>query len=389
MRVCFVSHTAGRGGAESALVELLQGLIAEGVDCKVLVPKKGPLLETLNRLDVEWKIIRYSRWVTSVGQRLMLGRRILRLIKTVVLAIPMAGAIHKWECDVVYSNTATIGAGAFAARLARRPHIWHLHEFGFHDHNFLFDLGERRAVQLIDRLSAIVIANSHAVAKYYASYIEWGRLRVIYQAVTPQWKKPDLISNNKFFQCIIVGTLNAHKGQHEAISAVFEVAARGVNVYLLLVGKGKKCFTATLLQQVKGYGLEQRVKFYGYAENPMPLIAEADLVLMCSRREAFGRVTVEAMLAGKAIIGSDSGGTAELIKDGKTGLLYRVDDHIDLADKIQYLYENPIERARLGTAAGLWAAGRFTQKRYAREVISLLDDILMKRKVSSTKSDLI
>lgn len=127
MRVCFISHSADRYGAELALLELLQGLIAEGVDCRVLVPKKGPLLEALDRLHVEWEIIPYPQWVADARRR-WIPSRMLRTVKTLLLAIPMARLITKWRCDVVCSNTVTIGAGALAARLARRPHIWHLHE---------------------------------------------------------------------------------------------------------------------------------------------------------------------------------------------------------------------------------------------------------------------
>lgn len=381
MRICFISHTAGRGGAELALLELLQGLIAEGVDCRVLVPKTGPLLTALDRLHVKWKIVGYPRMVST--RRLWLLGRIVRTVKTLLWAIPMARIIANWRCDVVYSNTVTIGTGALAAWIVRRPHIWHLHEFGYLDHNLLFDLGERRAVRFMDRFSAVVIANSHAVVKDYARYIKPNRMRVIYQAVTlldKMEKAHDLISDDQSFQCVIVGSLHAKKGQDEAISALSEVVRRGVNAHLLIVGDGGKRFAAALLQQVKDHGLEKRVRFHGYAENPMPLIRAADLMLMCSHWEAFGRVTVEAMLAGKALIGTAGGGTTELIQDGETGLLYERGNSTQLADKIQYLYENPKERVKLGTAAQRWAENRFTQKRYANEVRDLLSEVLVTEK---------
>jgi glycosyltransferase involved in cell wall biosynthesis len=332
------------------------------------------LLAALDGLHIEWKIVPYP-WMGSVRPRHPL-KRIIRTVKAALLAIPMARIIKQWQCDFVYSNTATISAGAFAARLARRPHIWHLHEFGYLDHNFMFDLGERQAVRLMDRLSAIVIANSHAVAEHYAHYLQPNKVRVIYQAVTLREEVQDLISDNHFFQCIMVGTLHACKGQKEAITAISELVRRGADAHLLVVGDGEKCFKTMLLQQVNEHCLEQRVKFYGYAENPARLITAADLMLVCSQKEAFGRVTVEGMLAGKALIGSASGGTTELIQDGKTGLLYQAGNHVELADKIQYLYENPEERSRLGTAARIWAEGRFTQDRYAKEVLGLLRKVL-------------
>lgn len=52
-------------GAELALLELLEGLISKGVDCTVLVRKKGPFLDVLDRLHVEWKLIDYP-WICSV-----------------------------------------------------------------------------------------------------------------------------------------------------------------------------------------------------------------------------------------------------------------------------------------------------------------------------------
>ena len=379
MRVCFVSHTAGRGGAELALLELLQGLIAEGVDCKVLVPKRGPILAELDRLHVEWKIIHYPRWMVGSRGRWMLGR-ITRTAKAVLMAISMARTITKWRCDIVVSNTIAIGAGALAARVARLPHVWHLHEFGFRDPNLLFDLGEHRTTYLINRLSTVFIANSDAVFKDYAQYINQHRMRKIYQAVTLRDELENVERDpgtNPVFRCVIVGSLHVGKGQDDAIRALAELGGRGIDVELLLVGDGSRRFRETLHQLVKSLELEQSVRFIGYAENPAQFIRIADVMLVCSRWEAFGRATVEAMLAGKPVIGTaNSGGTTELIQDGRTGLLYEAGRHIELADKIQYLFENIEERSRLGAAAHIWAAGRFTQERYAKEVLGLFREVL-------------
>jgi glycosyltransferase involved in cell wall biosynthesis len=389
-----VSHSAGKGGAEFALLELLQGLVAEGVDCKVLVPKKGPLLAALDRLHIEWKIMGYPPWwVTRVRRRWIPGR-ILRTVRTLLLAVPMAQIIAKWECDLVCSNTVAAGAGALAARLAKRPHVWHLHEFGYRDPNLLFDLGERRTAHLMDRLSAIFIANSYAVVKDYARYINRDRMRVIYQAVTLPDEAESSTGNHattdkSSFTCVIVGSLHIAKGQDEAIRALAEVVRRGIDVELLLVGGSGRRFRKALVQQVSAFDLEQRVKFIGYVENPIPYIRMADVVLVCSRWEAFGRATVEAMLLGKPIIATaNSGGTDELIHDGETGLLYEAGNHVELADKIQRLYQSPGEGIRLGTAAHVWAAGRFTQQRYAKEVLNLLSEALTKEHAAPTLNQL-
>lgn len=380
MRVCFISHSAGRYGAELALLELLSGLIELGVDCKVLIPERGPLLVALDRLHIEWRVIGYPVWASGPRRR-RISRRITRTLGTLFWLIPMARTIAKWRCDVVYTNTAVVGAGALAAWLARRPHIWHLHEAGYCREQ-LFDLGEH-APRLIGRLSARVIAISRAVENEYARYISPQKLRVIYQAVTLREgneSSPDRVEDKQHFRCAIVGSLQVSKGQDEAISALAELVRRGVDAELLIVGTGDNRFRKALEKSVKHHGLEEQVIFHGYVENPIPLIRAADVILMCSRFEAFGRVTVEAMLAGKPIIGTASGGTVELIQDGKTGLLYEPGNYNELATKIQYLYENPEERSRLGSVARIWAASRFSRKRYAKEVRDLLNDVLTKEK---------
>ena len=376
MRVCFVSHSAGKYGAEFALLELLNGLTELGVDCKVLVPERGPLLVALDRLHIEWQVIGYPNWISEPRRRGVFSR-IKRTFKTLFWIIPMVRTIATWRCDIVYTNTAIVSVGALAAWLVRLPHVWHLHESGYCREQ-LFDLG-KHAPHLIDHFSASVIVVSRAVKNEYSLYISPQKLRLIYQAVTLREGNEcalDRLEDNQHFRCTIIGSLHASKGQDEAIFAVAELVRRGIDARLLIVGTGDHRFHDSLEQHIKHYGLEEHVIFHGYAENPMPLIRDADVILMCSRFEAFGRVTVEAMLAGKPVIGAASGGTVELIQDGKTGLLYEPGNYKELALKIQYLFENPVERLKLGTAARIWATGRFTQKRYAMEVHNLLNGVL-------------
>lgn len=380
MRVCFVSNSAARYGSERALLELLQGLLKLNVECLVLLPEKGPLIVELDRLNVQWRIINYPSWIS---RRKSILHRSARILKALVMAVWVARVVTQWRCDVVYTNTIWTGTGAFAAWLTGKRHIWHLHESGQHNLGLKFDLGRHLAMWLMSHLSVLIIVVSRSLQDDYARYIQRDKLRLVYQSVT----MPDEIEkantnrpspDRQIFQCVLVGSVHPLKRQDEAIAALFEVVRRGINAELLIVGDGSKRFQAALHQQVEDYGLTRQVKFVGYLENPMRIICRADVILMCSRWEAFGRATVEAMLAGKPVIGTaNSGGTEELIQDGKTGLLYKAGDHDELANKIQFLYENPAEKSKLGTAARLWAAGRFTQERYAKETLTLLSEVLM------------
>jgi glycosyltransferase involved in cell wall biosynthesis len=376
MRVCFVSHSAGRYGAELALLELLQGLLrsGSGVKALVLIPKKGPLLDELDRLNIEWRIIGYPVWLSRPRG---LPYRGLRLLKTAVMSVRVAWTIKKWNADIVYTNTVVIGVGALAARLVGIPHVWHSHESLAHNPSQKFDLGEPAVSYLMHRLSHAIIVTSQSVANDYMRLPDPGKIRVVYQSVTPRadTPSPQPVIDRLFFQCVIIGSLHPWKGQDQAISAVAKLASRNINVHLLLVGDGGKRYRAQLVQQAETLGVSRRIAFHGYAEDPLPLIRNADVVLVCSRWEAFGRVAVEAMLAGKPVIGSARGATAEIIQDGQTGLLYQWGNIRDLTKKIQFLHDNPKESMHIGGNAQQWAQDRFTQERYGREVLGILSEI--------------
>ena len=73
-----------------------------------------------------------------------------------------------------------------------------------------------------------------------------------------------------------------------------------------------------------------------------------DIELVCSKAEAFGRGIIEAMANGNPIIGSDTAGAKELIRDGETGYLYNQGDARDLASKIEILIRKPELIQRMG-----------------------------------------
>jgi glycosyltransferase involved in cell wall biosynthesis len=383
MRVCFVSNSANRYGSEIALLELLQGLLKLNVECLVLLPEKGRLLVELDRLNIQWRIINYPPWISGSKS---IPPRFIRILKAMAMTIWVARAISQWRCDIVYTNTIWTGTGAFAAWLVGKHHIWHFHESERYNFGLKFDLGLPLAMWLMSHLSKRIIVVSRSLQDDYARYIKRDKLRLVYQSVTVV-DEIEIVNgsspNRHIFQCVLVGSIHPLKRQGEAVAALFEVIRRGINAQLLIVGDGSKRFKAALRQQVEYYGLAQQVKFTGYLENPVSVMCKADVILMCSRWEAFGRATVEAMLAGKPVIGTaNSGGTSELIQDGITGLLYKAGDSDELANKIQFLYENPQEKLKLGAAARLWAAGRFTQERYAKETFTLLSEVLMMERTS-------
>lgn len=76
--------------------------------------------------------------------------------------------------------------------------------------------------------------------------------------------------------------------------------------------------------------------------------------------EAFGLTAIEAMSLGRPVVASAIGALPELIRDGETGLLARPGDADDLASKLGWMLDHPVERQAMGRRARAWAAERFS-----------------------------
>jgi glycosyl transferase family 1 len=305
VNVCFISHSARLGGAELVLLETIEVLRESGVGCYAVLPSQGPLLAELEKLHVPVLVTSYALW--SALEKFSLLRQLRALLNMAAKSLLIARQAARWNCDILYSNTETVCVGAFAAALLGRPHVWHLHEFGPRM-GLKFIFGERRSHGVMNRLSSLVIAPSHAVAQEVSTWLPTAPLRVVY-----------LVAQNH---------------------------------------------------------LQDRVRFLGQLDDPMPEVRAADVALVCSGAEGFGRATAEAMLAGKPVIGADNTATAELIHDGLNGLLYRTGDAQDLAGKIDYLYRHPDVASQLGSNGQAWAQRVFTRDRYREQLLPLLTELL-------------
>jgi glycosyltransferase involved in cell wall biosynthesis len=124
------------------------------------------------------------------------------------------------------------------------------------------------------------------------------------------------------------------------------------NVYLLIVGGGKKQFEEELQDLTVQLGIANRVHNTGmisYEDIPACL-AMCDIFVTTSVAETFGMSTVEAMSAGLPIMGIHSAGTSDIVEDGKTGFL-STEDLAAFTAKLTYLCLHSNLRKTMGAAA--------------------------------------
>lgn len=129
------------------------------------------------------------------------------------------------------------------------------------------------------------------------------------------------------FIVALFGRIEASKGQDVLIKAISKLARQGHPVKALIVGHAmEESYLSMLKDNIKKAGLEKNIKFMGFVENVQDWMQACDVTLLASKEETFGLVLAEAMHAGVAVIGTNSGGVPEIIEHDKTGFLFDYGD---------------------------------------------------------------
>ena len=160
--------------------------------------------------------------------------------------------------------------------------------------------------------------------------------------------------------------LHPSKGQLDALKAVRLLKPDFPNISLLIAGTGWKSYEAQLKTFINQHDLGQNVQLAGYVARPDDLISNAHALLVCSRNEAMGRVTAEAMAKAIPVIGYNAAATRELIHYSGGGLLY--DSIEQLAAHMRQVLTGSQLRADLGKRGHNFALENFTEQQYASKV---------------------
>jgi len=135
-------------------------------------------------------------------------------------------------------------------------------------------------------------------------------------------------------------------------------------------------YVAELRHEAARIAPADAVHFLGWRRDVATLMADCDVLALPSEREPFGRVFLEAMAMGTAVVSTASGGVPEVVSDGETGLLVPPGDARQLADALARLLEEPDLRSRLGECGRDVVRKRFSAAEHARRIGRLYDEVL-------------
>src|SRR5699024_5854453 len=271
----------------------------------------------------------------------------------------------------------TAAWGFRAAKIARKPIVWHIREFLEEDLNKRFR-NKKKAIRYLNETDC-VIAISKSVKKKYMQLIDNKNIVRIYNGIDiDQYNDIE----NKVFErqntiLTLAGRIVPEKGHEEVVYALKELIKSGLTKVKVrfIGGEGEEAFILHIKHLIKKLGLEDYVEFSGYRNDMYNVWAETDIALVCSKAEAFGRVTVEAMMAGSLVIGADTEGTAEIIRD-KYGLIYEQGNYVSLAKKIKYALKHKEEMKNVTSISREFARDIFTAEINAKNIYEVYKNVL-------------
>jgi len=364
--VYFVSHSAVNdhlGGSELSMLRLIDEWMTrdpELVPVIVMPSKRGVLAAEVRNRQWQAMHVPYEGWALfgDPGGR---PERVQRLYRDLAATRRMVERMRSDRPDLVITNTLVAPWGAIAAAAVGAPHVWFVREFGDAADGFRFPDGRETALTDIGILSQHVVTNSHAVLDALLPYIPAEKMSVAYplidadgiraRASMPLEAEPFPFPNPDL-RVAVVGRITASKGQWRVIEAVGRLARRGIRVAVAFVGATVESEADGMLSaRAKALGVEDQIVFLGERDNPFPIVQAADVGVVSSNREAFGRALLEYMIVGKPAIAPRSGGTAELVVEGRTGYLIDPASIDELADRLDGYALDPAVRARHGAAA--------------------------------------
>lgn len=204
-------------------------------------------------------------------------------------------------------------------------------------------------IKIIWRNASFVIANSQGLRELALESKPKNTIGVIPNGVNvEQFKPAEKAAHAEKFEILCVSRITPRKGIRYLIKALEKFIVEHPYVHLNIIGEGNE--KESLENLVRGLGLSHSVTFHGLLpHDQLPHeYAKADVFVLPSLNEGMSNTMLEAIASGLPIIATQTGGSYELVKDGVNGLIVRMQDSDDLAQKLAILVEQEQLRLNMG-----------------------------------------
>ena len=172
--------------------------------------------------------------------------------------------------------------------------------------------------------------------------------------------------------CLFAGRLIAIKG----VNTLIEAAKLNRQSKILIAGDGE--LAEEVRKAIAEHHLDN-VTLLGFVEPKelMRFMSSANFMVFPSEwYENYPMSIIESFACGKPVIASNIGALPDLVIDGRTGLLFKTGDAVQLGNKIQYLFEHPAEAEEMGKNGHEFALANNDPESHYRQVMQVYQSLL-------------
>ncbi len=371
-RILFLNGPTYLGGAEISLLTLLRHLDPARYAAWLITTGEGPLAKATRDIGIGVQVWRFPHF--SRRQPWQVWLNVWRLAKEIR---------HTRTRLVVSNSEVGLEQIMYACRLARVPYLVCIRD-AVRD---WFSGSHLRALHRAAR----VVANSRWIArKCEEAGLHPGAIEVVYPPVDTDAfmtasedealrLRDELGVARDALVVGCVGQIHPLKGQAEFVDAAGLVADRVAGAVFIVAGSAmtpdQELFARSIQSRVSQLGLGDRFRFAGFRRDVARVVRALDILVIPSHSESFGRVAVEGMAAGRAIVASACGGIPEVLEHDLTGILVPPRSPEALAAAIVRLCMDRDLRVALGERAR-WIAPRFGIAPHLDRMSALFDTLL-------------
>lgn len=364
-------------GAEHSLAALATGLAGRGHTVAVVAPGRWSLEASMCAAGVEVRTVpSRACWLTYWEPRPwpVVAAKWLRYAWPQRATRRLVRELAAWRADVVHVNCLPHLRGVTAARRANAPRVWHLRE--------ILPPGPRRrwwARKLRDS-GASLVAVSEAAASWVRDEGLGDRVSVVPNGIAVSEPPPDPVAARAALglptDAVLagfVGQLAAHKGARLFVEAVARAMRDAPGLHAVLAGGGSPDMRARLERAVAVSDLASRFHLLPAQPSGVEVVTACDVVCVPTLTpDPLPRVVMEAMAAGRPVVGSAAGGIPEMVEDGRTGVLVPPGDRAALTAALQHLASDAGRRDAMGSEARRQCRERFSLERHLDRMEALL-----------------
>ena len=371
--VLIIAHDSSLYGANQSLINMISSIRNEDIGLTIVFPDRGLICNKFDELGWDYRIIKFRTNVcgpTGGIKNYLLNslRYYYKILVNFLALFKLYKLVKQYDIKIIHSNSSVISIGEKLSTRLNIRHIWHLREFIDLDHNMNI-LGGLNKYKNRIKNSDNILCITKRIAKHFEVQ---DKALILYDAVRKQGRStPSQYRSNYFLFC---GSLVKNKGIEEAIQSFYQVYNQHHDLRLLIVGSGDFNYENYLKQKVLELDLQSNVEFLGFRNDIDELMANAIAFLMCSRNEALGRVTIEAMLNYCVVFGYNDGGTSEIINHGTTGFLYdNISQLVDYMNDI--VTDDKIKFDIIRRNAYEFACANFLEDQFGKKLMNFYNNL--------------